>query len=88
MLTRGRKQLSLQEAADCMDISKKTLEDYQLQLRFGVKYKFDFLNNLDESIGRLRRYVNFEKKKRNSQRLLLNQECRTRGLQKRQKTSE
>ena len=55
-----------------MDISKKTLEDYQLQLRFGVKYKFDFANNLDESIGRLRRYVNFEKKKRNSQRLLLN----------------
>ena len=33
---------TLEEAATKVDVSKKSLDDYLLQLRFGKKYNFDF----------------------------------------------
>ena len=33
---------SLEDAAVKVDVSKKSLDDYLLQLRFGKKYEFDF----------------------------------------------
>lgn len=34
---------SLEDAAVTVGISKKSLDDYLLQLRFGKKYDFDFI---------------------------------------------
>jgi len=36
---------SLEDAAKLVGISKKSLDDYLLQLRFGRTYGFDFLKN-------------------------------------------
>jgi len=33
---------SLEDAATKVSVSKKSLDDYLLQLRFGKKYNFDF----------------------------------------------
>lgn len=33
---------SLEDAATKVNVSKKSLDDYLLQLRFGKKYNFDF----------------------------------------------
>ena len=33
---------TLEEAADKVEVSKKSLDDYLLQIRFGKKYNFDF----------------------------------------------
>jgi len=33
---------SLEDAATKVNVSKKSLDDYLLQLRFGKKYSFDF----------------------------------------------
>ena len=46
-------------------MSKKSLDDYLLQLRFGKKYGFDFQANRNEKVGVLRSYV---KKQKDSQK--------------------
>lgn len=46
MHTKNRK-LSLTEAAKLIGISKKTLDDYFLQLRLGELYHFNFEENLN-----------------------------------------
>lgn len=48
---------SLEEAAAKVGVSKKSLDDYLLQLRFGKKFGFDFEENKDEKVGVLRLYV-------------------------------
>jgi len=48
---------SLEDAAVKVDVSKKSLDDYLLQLRFGKKYEFDFQKNKQEKVGVLRTYV-------------------------------
>ena len=48
---------TLDEAAKKVNISRKTLDDYLLQLRLGKKYGFDFKNNQESLIGMLRRFV-------------------------------
>ena len=48
---------SLDDAANAIGISKKSLDDYLLQLRFGRKYGFDFNNNQFEKVGVLRLFV-------------------------------
>ncbi|MFM7852716.1 MAG: hypothetical protein ACKO96_12580 [Flammeovirgaceae bacterium] len=35
-------RFSLEDAAQKVGVSKKSLDDYLLQLRFGKKYGFDF----------------------------------------------
>lgn len=54
---------SLEEAAAKVGVSKKSLDDYLLQLRFGKKFGFDFEENKDEKVGVLRLYVKKEKEK-------------------------
>ena len=53
----GRNRINLQEAAQIIGISKKSLDDYYLQLRMGEFYNFNFLKNLDEKIGVLRGFI-------------------------------
>jgi len=53
--------LKLHEAAAKVGISKKSLDDYLLQIRFGAKLGFDFHKNKDAKVGVLRSFV---KKKR------------------------
>jgi hypothetical protein len=48
---------SLEEAAKKVGISKKSLDDYLLQLRYGKKFEFDFNKHKDEKIGILRSFV-------------------------------
>ena len=51
----------LEEAAEQIDSSKKTLDDYLLNVRFALKFGFDFFRMQNESIGYLRNYVNSER---------------------------
>ena len=48
---------SLEEAANLVGVSKKSLDDYLSQLRKGRKYGFDFNQNKDEKVGTLRTFV-------------------------------
>jgi hypothetical protein len=48
---------SLDEAAKIIGISKKSLDDYLLQLRLGRKFGFDFNSNKTEKVGSLRSFV-------------------------------
>ena len=50
-------RLTLEEAATQVTISKKSLDDYLLQLRFGRKYGFNFEEHKHEKVGILRNYV-------------------------------
>ncbi len=46
-----------------MGVSKKSLDDYLLQLRFGKKFQFDFELNRDKKVGVLRSFVKEMKEK-------------------------
>ena len=48
---------SLEDAAQKVDVSKKSLDDYLLQLRFGKKYNFNFQQHRNDKVGVLRSYV-------------------------------
>ena len=48
---------SLEDAAQKVKVSKKSLDDYLLQLRFGKKFGFDFQSNNDKKVGVLRCFV-------------------------------
>lgn len=50
-------RLTLEEAALQVGISKKSLDDYLLQLRFGRKYGFNFEEHKHDKVGILRNYV-------------------------------
>lgn len=50
-------KLKLEDAAKKVGISKKTLDDYLLQIKFGLKYKFDFDLNMTKKVGVLRTFV-------------------------------
>ena len=56
------KRYSLEEAAHKVGISKKSLDDYLLQVRFGRKYGFNFNENKNDKVGVLRDYVRKNKK--------------------------
>jgi len=45
--TSKHKKLSLEESATYVGVSKKSLDDYLLQLRFGRKFGFSFVENRD-----------------------------------------
>ena len=55
---------SLDNAAEKIAVSKKSLDDYLLQIRLGRKYGFDFDKNKYKKIGELREHVKKEKEKR------------------------
>jgi hypothetical protein len=50
-------KVTLEEAANKIGISKKSLDDYLLQLRFGRKFGFNFQEHKDDKVGVLRAYV-------------------------------
>lgn len=50
-------QFDLDEAAQKIDSSKKTLDDYLLNLRFAIKFEFAFFRHQNESVGFLRSFV-------------------------------
>lgn len=49
--------MNLEKAAQYVQVSKKTLDDYLLQIRLGKKYGFDFQKNYNDKIGTLRSFV-------------------------------
>lgn len=51
------KKKSLDDAAKIIKISKKSLDDYLLQLRLGRKFGFDFNKNKNAKVGILRTFV-------------------------------
>ena len=57
---------SLEDAASKVGVSKKSLDDYLLQLRFGKKFGFDFQKHKDDKVGVLRSFVKTEKTKQKS----------------------
>lgn len=52
---------SLEDAASKVGVSKKSLDDYLLQLRFGKKFGFDFQKHKDDKVGVLRTHVKSHK---------------------------
>ncbi len=54
---------SLEDAASKVGVSKKSLDDYLLQLRFGKRFGFDFQKHKDDKVGVLRTFVKNEKSK-------------------------
>ena len=56
---------SLDEAAEKINVSKKSLDDYLLQIRLGRKCGFNFDDNKNEKIGTLRAFVEKNKKDNN-----------------------
>jgi len=48
---------SLEDAANKVKISKKSLDDYLQQIRKGKLYGFNFNEHFDEKVGVLRTYV-------------------------------
>ena len=57
---------SLEEAAEKVGVSKKSLDDYMLQLRLGKKYGFDFQQNKDNKVGILRAFIKKKREEENS----------------------
>lgn len=53
---------SLEDAASKVGVSKKSLDDYLLQMRFGKKYGFDFQKHKLDKVGVLRTFVKNQKK--------------------------
>lgn len=58
---------SLEEAARKVGLSKKSLDDYLLQIRFAKRFGFDFENHRHDNIGVLRQFV--KRQKDNSKRV-------------------
>jgi len=54
-------KMSLDEAANKVGISKKSLDDYLLQIRFGRKFSFNFNENTENNFGVLRAFVKQQK---------------------------
>ena len=51
-------EYTLEDSAKLIGISKKSLDDYLLQIRYGRKFGFDFEANKDSKVGVLRSFVN------------------------------
>lgn len=49
--------LSLEEGAERVGISKKSLDDYLLQMRYGTYFGFNFQAHKEDKVGLLRAYV-------------------------------
>jgi len=52
---------SLEESARKVGLSKKSLDDYLLQIRFAKRFGFDFETHKHDNIGVLRQFVKREK---------------------------
>lgn len=52
-----REKINLDKAAKVIGISRKTLDDYCLQLRKATEFGFDFCENQLAKMGTLRKFV-------------------------------
>jgi hypothetical protein len=59
----GKSGMSLEDAAVVVGISKKSLDDYLSQIRYGKKYGFDFNHHAEDKVGELRRFVKKERER-------------------------
>ena len=63
-------KMSLEEAALKVQISKKSLDDYLMQIRYAKKFGFNFEKHFNDKVGVIRSFVRKmkqeEKKLRNS----------------------
>ena len=64
---------SLDQAAKMVGISKKSLDDYLLQLRLGRKYGFNFNQNKTKKVGVLRAFVKKHRANHNNKNLIGNE---------------
>lgn len=55
------KKMSLEDAAVVVGISKKTLDDYLMQIRSAKKFGFDFARHYSEKVGVIRSFVKKKK---------------------------
>ena len=53
--------MSLNDAAEKVKISKKSLDDYLMQLRSAKKFGFDFASHNDDKVGVIRSFVRKKK---------------------------
>jgi hypothetical protein len=58
-------KMTLQDAANSVGISKKSLDDYLMQIRFGRRFGFNFNEHAFDNFGSLRTFV---KKKKQMER--------------------
>jgi hypothetical protein len=61
------KGMTKDEAATLVKMSRKTLDDYAMNLRFGLKYGFNFVEHKNSMMGALRKFV--QQKKGNEPKL-------------------
>ena len=57
----NQKKNTLGQAAQQLGYKKKSLDDYLLQIRDGAKFGFDFEENKNKGIGKLRAFVRKQK---------------------------
>ena len=55
-------KLTLEQAAEKVGISKKSLDDYLIQLRIGRMFGFNFTEHKNDKVGVLRAFVKYHKK--------------------------
>jgi len=53
----SKEKISLAEAAKKIGVSKKSLDDYLMNLKYAKSYGFDFNNNLQYGFGLVRSFV-------------------------------
>ena len=63
---------TLDDSAKIIGISKKSLDDYLLQLRLGRKFGFDFNSNKNSKVGLLRSFVKQHREKNNCPSTIMN----------------
>ena len=66
-------RISLDDAAKKVGISKKSLDDYLLQLRAAKECKFDFINDKDKKIGFLRSFVKSRKERNEKNAIMISE---------------
>ena len=69
-----------------MGLSKKSLDDYLLNVRYAAKFDFDFSKNSEEKIGLLRKFVKIQKRKIKSEGKGKNMRLFLKGLPLKTKT--
>ena len=70
---------SLDQAAKMVGISKKSLDDYLLQLRLGRKYGFNFNQNKTKKVGILRAFVKRHREANKNQQNSLNNNSKSKN---------
>ena len=68
--------MSLEEAAQKVKISKKSLDDYLMQLRSAKKFGFDFERHNNDKVGVIRSFV---RKKKEEERKRIAQQTKERA---------